>query len=71
VFVPHVGMGLPKREKAIKCLNTPSVVLSWLSVYFLFLSGFSLGSLNCPGTHSVNQADLELTELGLPLPPHC
>ena len=25
----------------------------------------------CPGTHSVDQAGLELTEIHLPLPPEC
>ena len=29
----------------------------------------SLCSLGCPGTHSVDQAGLELTEIHLPLPP--
>jgi hypothetical protein len=31
----------------------------------------SLGSSGCPGTHFVDQAGLELTEIHLPLPPEC
>jgi hypothetical protein len=31
----------------------------------------SLCSPGCPGTHSVDQAGLELTEIYLPLPPKC
>jgi hypothetical protein len=34
-----------------------------------FLNRVSLHSLDCPGTHSVDQAGLELTEIYLPLPP--
>jgi hypothetical protein len=41
---------------------------------FVILSGLfqdtvSLCSPGCPGTHSVDQAGLELTEIHLPLPP--
>lgn len=40
--------------------------------YFIFLifQGRICVALGCPGTLSVNQADLELTEIHLPLPPH-
>lgn len=31
----------------------------------------SLYSPGCPGIHYVSQADLELTDIGLPLPPEC
>jgi hypothetical protein len=31
----------------------------------------SLCSPDCPGMHSVGQADLKLTETALPLPPEC
>jgi len=35
--------------------------------YFFFSDRVSLSSPGCPGTHSVDQADLELTEILLPL----
>jgi hypothetical protein len=37
----------------------------------LFQDRLSLCSPGCPGTHSVNQAGLELAETHLPLPPEC
>ena len=42
-------------------------------VCLLFLRRVSLCSLVCPGTHSVNQVGLKLTEILLPppLPPMC
>jgi hypothetical protein len=36
-----------------------------------FQDRISLSSPGCPGTHSVAQAGLELTEIRLPLPPEC
>jgi hypothetical protein len=35
---------------------------------FVFPDRVSLCNLDCPGTHSVYQAGLELTEIFLPLP---
>jgi hypothetical protein len=37
----------------------------------VFQDRVSLCSPGCPGTHSVDQAGLELTEIHLPLPPEC
>jgi hypothetical protein len=34
-------------------------------------TGFLYVTLDCPRTHSVDQAGLELTEICLPLPPEC
>jgi hypothetical protein len=38
-------------------------------LFFIFRDRVSLCSPGCPGTHSVDQAGLELTEMHLPLPP--
>jgi hypothetical protein len=38
------------------------------SLIVILRQGFSCCSLVCPGTHSVDQAGLELTEIYLPLP---
>jgi hypothetical protein len=40
-------------------------------VGLVFWGRVSLYSPGCPGTHFVDQADLELTEIHLPLPPEC
>ena len=41
-------------------------------IYFLvFLDWVCLCSSGCPGTHSVDQADLKLTEIHPPLPSDC
>ena len=68
------------------CTNAPASVSpcwdssmsSFDNVYFdesgfcLFVADrVSLCSPGCPGTHSINQAGLELTEIHLPLPPGC
>ena len=37
----------------------------------VFQDRISQCSLGCPGTHFVDQADLKLTEICLPLPPKC
>ena len=37
----------------------------------LFETGFLCVALGCPGTHSVDQAGLELTKIPLPLLPEC
>jgi hypothetical protein len=46
--------------------------LVWFGlVWFGFQDRVSLCSPGCPGTHSVDQAGLKLTEILLPLPPEC
>uniref|UniRef100_A0A8C8ULV3 Uncharacterized protein n=1 Tax=Peromyscus maniculatus bairdii TaxID=230844 RepID=A0A8C8ULV3_PERMB len=50
-------------------------VPTFLTVFCLFVLVFrdrvSLCSSGYPGSHFVNQAGLELTEIHLPLPPNC
>ena len=48
------------------CIYTDFVV-----VVVLFFKTRTLCSTGCPGTHYVDQAGLELTEIHLPLPPEC
>ena len=44
----------------------------FLCLFLVFQDRFSLFSFGaCPGTHSVDQAGLKLTEICLPLPPEC
>ena len=43
----------------------------WFFFFFFFETGFLCGFGTCPGTSSVDQAGLELTEIRLPLPPEC
>jgi hypothetical protein len=42
-----------------------------VALFWLLDITISLRSPNCPGTHSVDQAGLELTEIHLPLPSKC
>ena len=46
------------------------IFINFVSFLFLFFQDrVSLCSPGCPGTRSVDQAGLELTEIHLPLPP--
>ena len=46
------------------------LIFFFLLFVFVFLDRVSLYSTGCPGTHSVDQAGLEL-RIRLPLPPKC
>ena len=48
-----------------------SDVSNWGWCCFVFQDRVFLCSPGCPGTRSVDQAGLELTEICLPLPPRC
>ena len=50
--------------------NSSVCLFGWLVGWFLE-TRVSLCSPVCPGTHSVDQAGLRLTEIHLPLPPKC
>ena len=45
-------------------------LLAFLFLFF-FEIGFLCGFGACPGTHSVDQAGLKLTEICVPLPTEC
>ena len=47
------------------------VVFGLVCVELGFQDRVFLYSPGCPGAHSVDQADLELTEIHMPLPPEC
>ena len=44
-------------------------LVCFVVVVVVFRQDFSVKQSCCPGTHSVDQASLELTEIWLPLPP--
>lgn len=52
-------------------LTAVDILVSVLPVLFLFLDRVLLHSPGCPGTHCVDQANLELSEICLILPPEC
>ena len=52
-------------------LHSPPPIFNSLVGLNFFQVRFSLHIFCCPGTHSVDQAGLELTEICLPLPPEC
>jgi hypothetical protein len=60
-----------KGRKAEKTFDTDLYIFNLLFILFtyLFRDRISLHSPGCPGTHSVDQAGLKLTEILLPLPP--
>ena len=62
--------------KADLCLILNMVISPVQAPSFLFVccfcffeAGFPLCISGCPGTHSLDQAGLEITEIHLPLPP--
>ena len=57
IFMSELG---PEQQGILLCF-----------VLFCFQDRVSLCSPKCPGTHSVDQAGLELTEIHLPLPSKC
>jgi hypothetical protein len=66
-FLPHDGCDMPLQAK--ETLSSQMWLFVCLFVC-LFPDRVSLYSPGCPGTHSVDQAGLEL-EIHLPLPPKC
>lgn len=54
------------RKKSLKKLKSPLYHLFW---FVCFEVGFLCVTLTGPGTHSVDEADLEFAEIRLPLPP--
>jgi hypothetical protein len=53
----------------LRPLNKPTIYISIYLSILVFQDKASLSSLGCPGTCSVYQVGLELTEIHLPLPP--
>jgi hypothetical protein len=75
----HTGQLTEKKAvggRPASCLHLYLLILLrylfvWGRVFVFVLNMVSLHSSGCPGTHSVDQAGLELTEICLPLLPEC
>ena len=75
IIVTMIKLISPKIE-VTPTLSNKNVLCSigihyFLSYLFVFKDMVSLGSSCCPGTHYVDQAGPELTEICLPLFPKC
>ena len=56
------------------CWDLVGLLVLFFSLSFRYLGragSCNVGNPGCPGTHSIGQAGLELTEIHLPLPPQC
>ena len=51
--------------------HTPTIWIGFLFVCLFVWNRVSLCSSGSPGTHSIDQAGLKLTEILLPMPPEC
>ncbi|KAM7317276.1 hypothetical protein ACRRTK_023578 [Alexandromys fortis] len=58
-------------ERRSSGCEPPLVLFCCCCCCLFFEIGFLCGFGACPGTSSVDQAGLELTEIRLPLPPEC
>lgn len=69
----NIGNNIKKTSSSIRNIkkNRPGKFHSifFLFIYYLFVSEVSLCKLGYPGTFSVHQVGLKLTEIQLPLPP--
>ena len=56
---------------SFKALWVPRFTFCFVYLFWFFKTGFLCSFRACPGTHSIDQAGLELTEICLALPPEC